>query len=512
MLKKSLKNAINRGNEIKKKLFDFNDLQHEINSEKEKKGKVRVLLVIYDNGSYIHWFPQGLAHIAGVMEQEDCHIDFYHQDMNHYPDDHLKHYLDTNEKYDIAAVSVIGGYWQYQRLCGLSKSIAETKNRPNLYIIGGYGPTPEPNFFLLKTGADICAMGEGEQTTRELVRAYKSGGDYSKIDGIAIRSGTEIKINKPRKLVPADKIDDRSIVPMPAYHLFPMEYYRLLRMPHADTSDFCIPVLSGRGCTFKCNFCYRMDTGFRARSIDSIIEEIRYLKKNWGISYIAFSDDLLMVSEKRTVDIMEKFIAADLNIKFDCNGRLNYARPEILDLMKEAGCVYINYGIEAYDNQILRNMKKGLTVKMIDEGIAKTRARGITPGLNIIWGNIGENLETLQKGVDFLKSNSDWAEMRTIRPVTPYPGSPLYHHCIKEGLIDKDNPAEDFYERLHLNSDLLAVNLTDVSDDEFHRALLEANSELTKFYFENKIDSYRKQSEELYLNKNKNFRGYRHSS
>ena len=66
-------------------------------------------------------------------------------------------------------------------------------------------------------------------------------------------------------------------------------------------------------------------------------------------------------------------------------------------------------------------------------------------------------------------------------------------HCIKEGLIDKDNPAEDFYERLHLNSDLLSVNLTDVSDDEFHKALLEANNELTRHYFEKQIESYVRQ-------------------
>ena len=509
MIKKSVRNALNRSSKIKKKLFSFNEIQHEI--KESKKEKVRVLLVIYDNGSYITWFPQGIAHIAAVLEQEDCHVDFYHQDMNHYPDEHLCHYLDTHEKYDMIGVSIIGGYWQYARLCGLSEAIAKSKNRPNVYMIGGYGPTPEPKFFLLKTGADICVMGEGEQTTRDLVNAYKRGGDYSHVKGIAIRDGSNVKINPSQPLIPANKIDDQSIIPLPAYHLMPMNYYRLLRMPHASVYDFCMPALSGRGCTFKCNFCYRMDTGFRPRSVEAIIEEVSILKKNHGITYIAFSDDLLMVSEKRTVEIMEKFIAADLNIKFDCNGRLNYARPEILKLMKKAGCVYINYGIEAYDNQILKNMKKGLTTKMIDDGIAKTREVGITPGLNIIWGNIGENLETLRKGVDFLKANSDGAEMRTIRPVTAYPGSPLYFHCIKEGLIDKDNPAEDFYERLHVNSDLLSTNLTDLSDEEFHKALLQANNELTKHYFEKQIESYKKQSEDLYLNRNVNFRGYRQS-
>ena len=57
--------------------------------------------------------------------------------------------------------------------------------------------------------------------------------------------------------------------------------------------------------------------------------------------------------------------------------------------------------------------------------------------------------------MDFLLKYDDFAEKRTIRPVTPYPGSPLYYDAIESGLLDKNNPAEDFYENKHLNSDLL---------------------------------------------------------
>ena len=125
-------------------------------------------------------------------------------------------------------------------------------------------------------------------------------------------------------------------------------------------------------------------------------------------------------------------------------------------------------------------MKKGLTAKMAIEGVKNTLKIGISLGLNIIFGNIGDDKETLRKGVEFLLKYDDQATCRTIRPVTPYPGLPLYNLAIKRGLL-KD--CEDFYENKHLNSDLVAVNFTDMNDDEIHRSLCEANTRLLTNYY-----------------------------
>jgi len=277
-------------------------------------------------------------------------------------------------------------------------------------------------------------------------------------------------------------------------------------MPNATNNDFVMPILSGRGCTFECSFCYRMDPGFRPRSNESIIEEIRLLKKEYGVTYIAFSDELLMSSAKKTISLCEDFIKAKLNIKWSCNGRLNYAKPEVLRLMKQAGCVFVSYGIEAMDDLVLRRMNKALTTKQIINGIEETIKAEITPGFNVIFGNIGDCRESLNKGVEFLLKHDDGAQMRTIRPVTPYPGSPLYYKAIQEGLL-KD--CEDFYENKHINSDLLSVNFTDLSDEEFHRCLLEANTRLITNYFQKKLKHTLDQAKEVYIQKNADFRGFR---
>ncbi len=463
---------------------------------------MRILLVVYDNDSYIHWFPQGLAYIAAVLKQHGYEVEIYNQDFHHYPDEHLTAYLNQN-KFDIIGVSIIAGYYQYKKLLSISQAIENSKQRPDHYIIGGHGPSPEPKYFLKKTRADAVVIGEGEETVLELFEALGSHKPLKRIKGIAYRDGKDVFINPRREL-----IQDIDSIPWPAYELFPMEYYRMLRLPHCSHSDFVMPLLSGRGCTFTCNFCYRMDKGFRPRSAEAIIEEIQYLKKNFGASYIAFSDELLMSSKQRTVELCEAFLKANLNIKWDCNGRLNYAKSDILSLMKKAGCVFINYGIETFDNDVLKKMNKALTVSQINKGIDATLSAGISPGLNILFGHIGDNKKTLNAAVDFLIKHDDGAQMRTIRPVTPYPGSPLYDYAIEKGLI-KD--IGDFYENKHLNADLFAANFTTLPEEELYLELKKANVRLLENYFENKKNLMVSQANKLYSSRDASFRGFRQS-
>ena len=460
---------------------------------------MKILLVVYDNDSFIHWFPQGLAYIAAVLEEAGYDVTIYNQDVNHWPEEHLTRYLDEHG-FDVVGVSVIAGYYQYRKLIKISQAINNASKRP-FYIIGGHGPTPDPAFFFRKTEADVIVTGEGEETIIELLEALSAKSSLKKINGIAYKDGGKVVENQRRAL-----IKDLDTIPFPAYHLFPIETYRLLRMPHCNSQDFTMPILSGRGCTFKCTFCYRMDKGFRPRSEASIIEEIHLLQSNYGINYIIFSDELLMSSIDRTASLCNAIIKSGLKFKWTCNGRLNYAKPDILNLMKQAGCIFINYGIEAMDDEVLKLMRKGLRVGQVSKGIEATLEAGISPGFNIIFGNVGDDLESLNKGVEFLLKYDDGAQMRTIRPVTPYPGSPLYDFAIQQGLL-KD--CEDFYENKHVNSDLLAVNFTKLTDEEFHAALFDANRRLLESYFVKKSEAVVEQARQLYLGKNEAFRGFR---
>ncbi len=463
---------------------------------------MKVLLIVYDNESHIHLFPIGVGYIASVLRQAGHEVTIYNQDVHHYPEQHLTRYLNTNA-FDVVGVGVIAGYWQYRKLLSISRAINASDNRPPHYIIAGHGPSPEPEYFLKKTGADVVVMGEGEETVVELLQVIEAGNPLHRVRGIAFRSGDGFELN-PRRSV----IKDIDSIPWPAYDLFPMEYYRLLRLPHATPTDFVMPILSARGCTFTCNFCYRMDKGYRVRNVGNILEEIKFLQNTYGITYIDFADELLMSSKGRIEEICEAILNSELKFKWFCNGRLNYATLKIVKLMKQAGCVFINYGIEVFDNTVLEVMGKHLTTEQIVNGIQCTLNAGISPGFNIIWGNIGDDAGTLQAGVDFLLEYDDGAQLRTIRPVTPYPGSSLYQYAIDQGLL-KD--VADFYENKHTNSDLLSVNFTELSDEEFHQSLMVANSTLVNNYYDKKCAEAFITTRKLYLNHDASFRGFRQS-
>lgn len=461
---------------------------------------MRILLVVYDNGSFTNVFPLGLGYVSSVMLHEGMEVEVYNQDMHHYPDEHLTSYLDSNH-FDAVCISVIAGYYQYRKLLKLSDAVNRSKNRPAYFILGGHGPSPEPDYFLKKTNADVVVRGEGEVTTRELLHALANKQSLSGILGIAYRDGDRVVVTGERPL-----IQDLDTIQMPAYHLFPIEFYRMTREARTAPTEFFLPVITARGCTFKCTFCYRMDKGLRVRSDESIIDELLFLQKEYRINYFSFQDELLVSSEERAINFSNAIVRANLKIRWDCNGRLNFTSPEMLKVMKEAGCVYINYGIESVDNNVLRGMKKGLRVDQIVSGIERTLDSGISPGFNMIFGSIGDNQQTLDKAVEFLLKYDDGSELRTIRPVTPYPGSPLYYDAIAKGLL-KD--CEDFYEHKHVNSDLLAVNFTGMSDDEFHRSLFNANSKLINNYFDNQAKRTISNARRLYVEREASFRGFR---
>jgi radical SAM superfamily enzyme YgiQ (UPF0313 family) len=185
--------------------------------------KQKILFAVYDNGSYDHVFPMGFGALAAVLKRDGHEIVVWSQDMNHWPDDQLRTYLDEN-KFDVVVLSIIAGYYQYQKVKGLSKAINSSKQRP-FYIMGGYGPSPEPEFFLKKTGADVVCMGEGEITIcklmdelaiqKEKTGSYAAGQWLQEVPGVAWLEPTEG--NKLKKTLRAPLIHNLDELPQIPY-------------------------------------------------------------------------------------------------------------------------------------------------------------------------------------------------------------------------------------------------------------------------------------------------------
>ena len=472
---------------------------------------MRVLIVIYDNGGHISYFPVASGYIVAALQNAGHEVDIWHQDIHHYPSEQLTDVLNQT-KYDVVGLGVIGGYYQYQKLKELSQAINRSDQRP-FYMVGGHMCSPDPEYFIKKCGIDAVIVGEGEKTVVNLLNALETQQSLTTVDGIVFSHNDVVTTNAREKLIDIDSISQ------PAYDSLNVNYYRLrdyhngryLPNNNPHNNDFCLSLLSGRGCPFKCSFCYRLEKGFRGRSPESIIAEMEFLYRQYNIKYFLFIDELLMAGYKRIQALCDAFIKYGMKergLRWGCSGRLNYATSETMELMKAAGCIFIHYGVEALDNNVLAKMNKKLTVDKIHLGIDATIKSGINPGYSVMWGSPGDNLHTLDKLVQFLNKYDNGTYLRTIRPVTPYPGSPLYYDAIEQGLLDSKNSAEDFYERRCVNSDLISCNFMDIPTDVAHIALYKANQLLIKHYYNNVSDNTISSVKDLYEGKTTIFRGY----
>ena len=165
--------------------------------------------------------------------------------------------------------------------------------------------------------------------------------------------------------------------------------------------------------------------------------------------------------------------------------------PDIIKLLKESGCIAIYYGFESGNETVLQTMSKKTDLAQIHEAVRLTREAGIFLEFGVMFGQPGENEETLQDSVKLVKDIS-YDEFRTqkIFGCVPFPGTALYDWCKQNGHIKDD---KDFYDRYIMQDwslDQLPVNMTDIPDGKVDKLFLKANSDLNSFYAEAMPESW----------------------
>lgn len=460
---------------------------------------MRISFIVHDYHQNRNSFPMGTAYLTSVLRKHGHDVEIYNMAVYHWTiDQMLEHY--KKNKFDAICISFISGYYTYKQVKKIFAALNTLPKRPPI-IVGGHGPAPVPEFFLLKHKVDFVSLGEAEKTLPKLIGALENGEDPTKIDGFAVRVGD--KVIKNTKI---DPVKDLDTIPFPAWDLLPMEAYIVNHPEPSRQMDRFGVITTSRGCPYVCNFCYRMEKGIRFRSADNVMEEMGYLIGKYNINYFQFQDELLMVNRARIYEICDAIEKNGFKIGFYLNGRLNIVNKDMLKRLKEVGCRFINYGIESADEVVLKNMDKQLTLKQIHRGLQSTIDAGIDPGVNLLFGNIGDTRETFQKNHELLLKYDTYCQNRTIKPVTPFPGTPLYDYAVQKGMI-KD--AEDFYENKHVNSDRFTVNFSDVPDDEAYGMMFEANKDLVREYHKRKSDAQVEGLRRLYLENDVHFRGVR---
>lgn len=409
------------------------------------------LLLINSKVSNIKFFPLGLGYIASVLQKDGHEVEVLDINGYGYSNQAVIERLNSYKDVDVVGISGHIVTYMYQRWL-----ISEAKRAiPHAVVISGGGLASTCSDILFReTGVDIVVIGEGEITVAELVRALADGTSLEKVDGIKYRDGDHVKTTRPRAL-----IKDLDSIPNPARGLFSMDIYSA---NHSFGKKFITgEIFSSRGCPFNCNYCYHIfgRRSARFRSAESVIEEVTYLKKQYGINHVAFADDNLTANKKRLYKICEAI--KELNLSWWCNGRVDSSDLESLRIMKEAGCNHVNYGMESGSQEMLDNMNKSTSVERARRAIKMHKDVGLEFAATFMLGTPGETRETIKKTIDFIIEN-DVCEK--IFFITPYPMTPLWEIAKQRKLITDD---EKFIRLLDsLPDSRPIVNFTELSDDE----------------------------------------------
>lgn len=295
-------------------------------------------------------------------------------------------------------------------------------------VFGGVHATVLPEDVLSREFVDFVIRGEGEYPFYRLI----AGDDIKTIPNLSYRQNNNY-IHNPSSIL----IENLDTLPFPAYYKLPVKKYiptlgAYKRLP-------AISMIATRGCPGKCTFCFGSFLGekIRMHSPDYLIEEIKYLQKNYGIKEILFYDDTFTTFRHKVREFCLKIIKQQIDISWVCFSRVDTIDEETLILMKKAGCHQIMYGIESGSEEILKNINKKIDKQKAKNAVKITKKVGIECRTTYMLGNPGETEETILQTVKFaIELDPDIALFNI---TTPFPGTAMFKWAKEHGyLISED--------------------------------------------------------------------------
>ncbi|MFB0564056.1 MAG: radical SAM protein [Candidatus Aminicenantaceae bacterium] len=372
---------------------------------------MKIMLINPQFSNRTNDIPLGLAYIAAVAQQVQCKVKIVDADasnVNITDDQIVADARDYNP--DLIGITIYTDFARKAyRLIGMLRSLKIP------IVVGGPHPmvlSEEPFTF----GASFVVRGEGEETFVELIQYLKGERSVDEIHGLSYVSNGTVIHNPPRAL-----IQNLDSIPLPAVELFNRKNYSGRFGPPFGS------ILTARGCPGRCTYCSNLVMGrkYRFRQPSFIIEEIKFLKAKYGIDKFMFVDDSFAANRKHTLSLLNQIIKEKMVIQYACVTRINLVNPELLSLMKESGCISIDYGIEHGDDSSLVRLKKGINLERINRALSWTEEAEIPYTTNYILGFPWETPETIRQTLRHAIKFYDEGLYYSL--IVPYPGTELYY-------------------------------------------------------------------------------------
>ena len=370
------------------------------------------------------WYPAWLCYPAGMIEGSRV-VDAPVQRLT------LEDCLEIARDYDMVVMYTSTPTLQIDT--ETARRIKEQKPSTVTVLTGPHvSILPEESLRLANGAVDIVCRGEFDYSTKELCE----GREWEKVDGISfLRNGKLIQTpDRP----PIEDLDALPFVSQIYQRDLPVKEYVIPHFLHPYVS-----IYSSRGCPSRCIYCLwpQTITGrvMRTRSPENVYQEVKWIMENIpGVREISFDDDTFTADRRHAREVAEKL--KPLGISWTINARAS-CDFETLRIMREAGLRHVVVGFETGNDQILKNIKKGITKAQAIEFTRNCKKLGLSVHGAFIMGLPGETRETIQETIEFAKAmdlNSIQASL-----ASPYPGTEFYDLCKKEGWIATESFLDD---------------------------------------------------------------------
>jgi radical SAM superfamily enzyme YgiQ (UPF0313 family) len=255
---------------------------------------------------------------------------------------------------------------------------------------------------------DFACVGEGEHFILEMIEMLQGDRAPAEVSGLCYRAGESILTTEVRAYP-----DNYDALPFPAWHLFKVGEQ--------------VPILTHRGCPYRCTFCGH-NSGFKARfrSVESVLAELNYIVATFAPSVVRFEDETFGLDIKRTTAILNGIIEQGLNkrVMFSAQTRVDRVDDQFIRLLRDANFDFLELGVESGNPQILKEIKKGISLDQVERAVSLARQFGLNVWCKFILGHPNETPKTLRDTIRVIGALNP--ERLSVSIMTPYPGTPIH--------------------------------------------------------------------------------------
>jgi hypothetical protein len=208
-----------------------------------------------------------------------------------------------------------------------------------------------------------------------------------------------------------------------------------------------ISMTTSRGCPHACIFCVgRKMVGAKVRYRDpvNVVDEMETLG-SYGFCQINVADDLFTANARHCLAVCDEILKRNLKVKWTSFARVDTVSLKVLQRMKDAGCQAVSFGIESGNAQILKTIRKGITVSQVIEAVTLCNQVGLLPHGSFILGLPGETPETLKETLAFGEALKKLGVSYGFHLLAPFPGTRVRQDSAKLGITILSNDWSDYH-------------------------------------------------------------------